>query len=212
MRRVLILLAAAALAAVDARAGGTADTTRGLATPAATRTLVQRLKAAGRGEARITQTTPDPTGGPARVDRGTLTLEPPDRARIDFHASGEALTVRADGGEWLQPAARQMLRLSPEQAAEAARIWSILVAGHDAFAERKLGPRRYALLPRAGEASVDSAWIELDQAGLPARAELFAETVGKVTVVFSGWTFGRPRGAAAFRLEAPAGFAIVDLP
>jgi len=228
MRALLVLLMVASIAAPRAHAAdapaapsvpaaGTATSgksgARAAAAPVATRALVARLEAAGRGEVRLTQTTPDPTGGPARVDRGTLALEPPDRARIDYSGAGEALTARADGGEWLQPAARQMLRLDPEQAAEAARIWAILVGGGESFFERRLGVRRYALLPRElGAAAVDSAWIEVDAAGLPTRADLFSEALGKVTVVFAGWKFGRPRGDTAFRLSAPQGYEVVALP
>jgi len=179
--------------------------------PVSTRTLVARLGASGRGEAKLTQTSPDPTGGPARVDRGTIALEPPDRARIDY-STGEALTVREDGGEWLQPSASQMLVLRPEQASEAARIWSILTAGGASFAERRLGARRYALLPQEEGASVDSAWIEVDAAGLPTRADLFTWSLGKVTITFGPWKFGRARGDSAFTLKAPAGYQVVDLP
>jgi len=217
MRWTFAFLVAAAIAAPRAHAAGAGasapSSARVAAAPVATRTLVARLEKSGRGEVRLTQTTPDPTGGPARVDRGTLALEPPDRARIEYPGTGETLTARADGGEWLQPAARQMLRLRPEQAAEAARIWAILVGGGDAFVERKLGARRYALLPREpGAAAVDSAWIEVDAAGLPTRADLFSEALGKVTVVFAGWTFGRPRGDTAFRLSAPEGFEVIAFP
>ena len=177
----------------------------------AVRALISKLQSNGLGETKITQTTPDPTGGPARVDKATLALEPPDRARVDY-AEGEALTVRSDGGEWLMPAAQQMLVLQPEQAAEAARVWSILLSGGEGFTGRKLGARRHALIPREAGGTVDSAWIDVDAAGLPVKAELFTSATGKVTVAFGPWKFSKARGQAAFRLKAPEGWPVIPLP
>jgi hypothetical protein len=209
LARVLALGLAASLALALAPAPRAADAPGPLES---TRRLIERLKQSGRGEVRVTQTSPDPTGGRARVDRGTLALEPPDRARLAFPATGEALTVRGDGGEWLQPAARQMLVLKPEQAAEAARAWEILLAGgRDRYAERRAGPGRYVLIPLES-GSVDSASIRLDAHGLPARADLFTPAMGRVSIVFGTWKFTAARGAAAFTLRAPAGYEVVQLP
>src|SRR6185503_16810652 len=115
----------------------------------ATRALVARLAATGRGEAAITVSIADLMGGADRVDRGRLALEPPDRARLDF-ATGEKLAVRGDGGEWVQPAARQVIRMTRDQVGLAAWLWeTFMKGGQSAFTERALGGRRFLLTPRA---------------------------------------------------------------
>jgi hypothetical protein len=176
--------------------------------PRATKVLADRLRATGRAEAEVTQSLP----GDATAHRGTLALEPPDRVRLDFPKTGERLTVRTDGGEWLQPAAKQLLVLRPEHAAEAARAWSIFLDGErSAYAESGRGPRRSALIPREPGGPIDSVVVSLDAAGLPARLEAF--TAGeRLVYTFQSWRFTRPKGSTAFTLRAPAGYGIIELP
>jgi hypothetical protein len=180
----------------------------------ATRTLVTRLAAAGRGEAAVTVTVSDLMGGADHVKRGRLALEPPDRARLDFPASGERLAVRHDGGEWVQPEARQLVQLSAEQAGLAAWLWEVFMSGGSkAFAERTTGERRFVLEPReAGSGLPDRVTVELDTRGLPATIGFEESGGGVYRYRFSGWRFRRARGAAAFRLTTPAGYHRVPLP
>jgi outer membrane lipoprotein-sorting protein len=176
-----------------------------------TRALASRLRAAGRAQVRVTQTGSGESA-PGGARSGTLALEVPDRVRLDYPATGERLTVRGDGGEWLQPAQRQLLVLHAEHAAEASRLWRLLMAGRaEDFTERRLGPRRWLLAPRTA-GSVDSAWITLAPGGLPSRLEVRAADGERLTFAFRGWSFGRPRGTAAFTLRAPPGYSVVALP
>lgn len=179
-----------------------------------TRTLVAKLSALGRGEASITVTMSDPMGGPDHVQTGRLALEPPDRVRLDFAATGERIALRGEAGEWIQPAARQMVRLGREQADMAAWLWEILMqGGTGGFTERSTGARRHALAPLDRDAGLpESITVELDARGLPVRIE-FAESPGVTTRYrFRGWRFMRPRGAAGFTLSAPRGYAVVAVP
>mgnify|MGYP001195749181 CR=1 FL=1 len=109
MRVVAILALALALAPAGAGlAAGKPAAKPTPATLASTRTLVAKLAGSGRGEARVTVSRGDPLGGPDRVDEGRLALEPPDRVRLDFGATGERIALRGDGGEWVQPATRPL--------------------------------------------------------------------------------------------------------
>jgi outer membrane lipoprotein-sorting protein len=172
-----------------------------------------RLAGAGRGEAAVTLTRSDPMGGPARIERGRLALEPPDRLRLDFTPSGERIAVRGDGGEWVQPRARQMLRLRAEQVNQAAALWSVFLrGGRDDFSERSLGNGRFELEARDSESVLpERIALRLDSRGLPVRVEL-DDAGDQVRYDFSGWRFTRPAGAPAFVLRAPKGYAVVDLP
>lgn len=177
------------------------------------RALLASLRGAGRAEAAVTFAVGDPIAGRPRASLGRLALEPPDRARLDFGASGEAVTLRADGGEWRQPATKQLLRLSPDHAAGALRWWRVLLdpAGRGA-SERRVGPRHYRLrLDGEPGAGADSADVRLDARGLPAELAL-GEQQGGAVARFSAWRFMRARGASAFRLTAPPGYADVELP
>lgn len=179
-----------------------------------TRALVAKLSAVGRGEVSITVTLTDPMGGPDHVQAGRLALEPPDRVRLDFPATGERVAVRGEAGEWIQPQAHQMVRLGQEQAGMAAWLWEILMkGGTGGFTERSTGPRRHALTPRDREAGLpEGIVVELDAAGLPARIE-FIESPGVSTRYrFRGWRFSRPRGTAGFTLSAPRGYTVVAVP
>jgi hypothetical protein len=176
-------------------------------------TLSRRLLANGRGEAEIELRVSDPVGG-GRVSRGRLALEPPDRAAIEFPATGERVTLRADGGEWLQPALGQMMVLGSRHAMGANEWWrAFLSRAPGSIASVPLGGRRWLLVRAAGdEAVADSAWVEVDARGLPARLEL-KDGAGSSTVYrLSAWRFARPRGRAAFVIRPPAGTRVVALP
>lgn len=201
----LALLAVVCAAVAPAQAAGDL---------AATRALVKRLAASGRGEATITMSISDPLGGPDRVVRGRLALEPPDRVRLDFTSSGERIALRGDGGEWIQPPTRQMLRLDRDQAGTASWLWEVFLKGGTAgFTERSTGTRRFVLEPRQKDGALPEAiTVVVDANGLPARIE-YVEAAGTTTRHrFAAWRFTRPRGRAAFTLSAPRGYAVVDLP
>lgn len=203
-------VALACLVAGEARAA-TPPAGGGLA---ATRALVAKLSRAGRGEASVTVSVTDPMGGPDLVQAGRLALEPPDRARLDFAASGERVALRGQAGEWIQPHTRQMVRLGPEQAGMAAWLWDILIrGGTGGFSERATGARRHALTPLDRDGGLpEGILVEIDAQGLPALIE-FAESPGVTTRYrFKGWRFTRARGPSAFTLTAPRGYAVVELP
>jgi len=152
--------------------------------------------------------------GKGRSTRGRIALEPPDRALLEFPASGERVALRGDGGEWLQPGLGQMLRLGPENAAAARRWWELLLPGAGPrFAERKLGPGRFAVVRRGDDApGADTAWVTLDSQGLPARLEYRVPGADRIEYRMSAWKFPRARGRAAFVIEPPDSLQIVDLP
>jgi len=181
---------------------------------AATRALVAKLAGAGRGEAPVIVSQSDPMGGPGREDRARLVLEPPDRVRLDFSRTGERIALRGDGGEWVQPAAKQLVRIRREQAGLAAWLWEVfLKGGGDAFAERASGERRYTLEPRDREAGLPARiTVVLDPVRLPAEVR-FAESDGvEIRYRFQSWSFRSAKGPRAFTLTAPHGYAVVDLP
>ncbi|HEY6866938.1 MAG TPA: hypothetical protein VI792_06760 [Candidatus Eisenbacteria bacterium] len=178
-----------------------------------TKVLLTRLRASGRAEAAIETTVEDLLGGPPRRVRGRLALELPHFARLDFE-DGERLTLREDGGDWLQPRTRQLLRSGP-RSAEAAMRWSALLleSGTGAFRERDLGGGGFELSP-AGADSVagERQRVWLDAKGLPARLEVGSPGANGRVYRLSGWRFTRAKGRAAFVLEAPKGIEVVDLP
>jgi outer membrane lipoprotein-sorting protein len=209
-RRVLgiaasVLLAATASAAPPKAAPGLV----------ATRALVERLTAAGRGEAAVTLKRTDPLGGPPQVEKGRIALEPPARVRLDFPASGERVAVRADGGEWVQPATQQMLRLTRQRTEAAAGLWQVLLrGGAERFRERSSGSRRCVLeaKPDSGSGIPDRITVELDARGLPTAIEMDDGSGSTTRYEFLGWRFSGPKGDRAFTLAAPRGYAVVDMP
>ena len=140
----------------------------GPAGPAATRSLVARLKETGRVEVRLSISNP---GAEDRPRRGTLSLEPPDRVRLDFPETGERIALRADGGEWLQPAARQLILLKPGHLEAMRGLWGLFLHPEDArYVERRVAPRRFVLTRRSAEVELsDSVTILLGADGLPRR-------------------------------------------
>ena len=179
------------------------------ATLESSRALVDQLRRAGRAETTLDWTIMGAMGEPA-PQRGQLALEPPSFARLDVPRTGERVTLRPDGGEWLQPQLHQMIRLSPRHAGAAMRWWRLLAGGEGAR-ERRLAPGRYRLVVGAGTPAADSADVTLDSRGLPARLRL-GEGEDAQEYKLSGWRFVKARGERDFRLTAPAGVEIVELP
>jgi outer membrane lipoprotein-sorting protein len=150
-------------------------------------------------------------GEASREVSGKLALEPPDRVRLDVTGTGERLVARGDGGEWLQPSTKQLLRFGAEQVSPAFRWWRALLGDAGLVHERRAGSGRFVLVMKDEEGTADSATVWLDSHGLPSKLEVGAGD-GGMTYRLSGWKFVAARGATAFRLSAPAGYETVDLP
>ncbi len=177
-----------------------------------TRVLVGRLRASGRVEVRIERLALDPISGSTQAMRGVLALEPPHRADIVFPATGERITVRADGGEWLQPALRQMIRLGAGDAAGITRWWDLLMGPDPGeFNARQIGARRWVVVAAARGGPADSAWITLAADGLPVRLEVEETPGARAMYRFREWTFLKPRGRQAFIINPPPGYEVVRL-
>jgi hypothetical protein len=161
----------------------------------------------------VTMTQTDPMGGPDVVQRGRIALEPPDRVRLEF-TTGERIALRGDGGEWIQPSARQMVRLKREQAGMASWLWEVFLhGGTGGFTEQATGPGRFRLVPRDRDAGLPEAiTVLLDARRLPAEIEYQEGGGALIRYRFRAWRFARPRGARDFTLTAPAGYATVDVP
>lgn len=173
--------------------------------------LGARLRAGGRADCSFVRVATDPfTHQPVRT-RGKLSLELPDRARLEFPASGERITLRSDGGEWLQPRLRQMIVFREAQAGGARRWWQLLMDGHAAGIELVSQRGRVLRLRSTGGAGPDSARLEIDGRGMPQRL-VVPDSGGELEYRFSGWSFGTPRGAGAFTQRAPADYERVELP
>ena len=211
-----VLAAPCVLASVPARAAGTGAAPSASASPAnaleSTRALAAGLKRTGRAEVTLAWEVAGMTGGAPQRMRGALAVEPPDLARLDVAGTGERITLREDGGEWLQPAVHQLVILKPRHSVGAMRWWRLLAGGTGA-SERKLGTGRYRLVVvRSPTADADSADVSLGSGGLPERLELDDGAGGHLVYRLSGWKFTPARGAAAFRIVAPPGTETVELP
>lgn len=172
--------------------------------------LAKQLRAAGRAEVTLRYALPAMPGDTPREVRGTLALEPPDRVRLDVTGTGERLVARGDGGEWLQPATKQLLRFGPEHVSPAFRWWRVLLGDARAVRERRVSEGRYVLVLNDEAGDADSATVWLDSRGLPSRLDVGVEEGGSYRL--SGWKFLAARGASGFKLSAPAGYETVDLP
>lgn len=177
------------------------------------RVLRAKLAANGRAEASVTHSLTDDLGGgaprPAR-----LALETPDRVRLDF-GDGEVLTMRNDGGEWLQPATQQMLVLPADQLEVAARLWRVLLGGGGPeWRETRTAPRTFTITPVPGlggeAAPFTSLTVVLAPDGLP-RSVTAANGNQTLALRFRTWRFTPPKGASAFRLTAPPGVTVVPM-
>ncbi|MBI5169507.1 MAG: hypothetical protein HZA61_08470 [Candidatus Eisenbacteria bacterium] len=198
---VLVLaLVAAAATAVPARA------------LESSRVLERELGSSGRAEAHLRYATAG-MGGGARTVNALLALELPERARLDVTSTGEKIVTRPDGGEWLQPSLRQMLKFRPQQAAAALRWWKVLLGDDSRARERRTGEHTYVVtLLGPGGAPEDSAEVTLNSRGLPLRLAAPAGSPDAQVYRLEGWRFMRPRGPAGFKLAAPAGYEVVSLP
>ncbi len=178
-----------------------------------TRALLARIRAAGRAEATVETAVEDLLSGKARTVRGRLALELPHFARLEL-PEGETLTLREDGGDWLQPRNRQLVRSGPNSAAPALR-WSALLleSGSTDIRERAIDARGYELVATgADSASAERQRVWLGAQGYPVRLEIVNPGGERRVYRLSGWRFARARGRAAFVLRAPPGFEAVDLP
>lgn len=179
-----------------------------------TRALVRKLKA-GSGEVAFERVAPDPMSGTSTTTRGTLTLEPPDRAALRFTATGERITLRGDGGEWLQPPLRQLVRFDRERATAALRWWQLMLDARSAagFEALPRGPRTWTVVVRGGRGEPgDSARVRLAADGLPDRIAI-DEGLGMIAEYrLRNWRFGPARGRAAFTVAPPKGYEVVELP
>ena len=177
-----------------------------------TRALREGLAAHGRAEALLSWNVPGPPGTTAQALQGSLALEPPAFARLDVRGNGERITLRADGGEWLQPRLHQFIRLDARQSVAAMGWWRVLVGG-TGVRERRLGPRRWRLVvDDTPVAAGDSADVSLDARGLPTRLELADGMGGRTAYRLAAWRFTRPKGPAAFKLTPPPGVDVVEMP
>ena len=213
---VCALAAACALTGAPARAAGTGAASGAGTVPAgaleSTRALAAGLKRTGRAEVTLAWEVAGMSGGAPQRMRGALAVEPPDLARLDVAGTGERITLREDGGEWLQPAVHQLVILKPRHSVGAMRWWRLLAGGTGA-SERKLGAGRYRLVVASSPtADADSADVSLGSGGLPERLELDDGAGGHLVYRLSGWKFTPARGATAFRIVAPPGTETVELP
>ena len=207
MRRCATILLCALLGMGAARPGPAAAA----APLGSTRALLAGLRAAGRAEATLRLSRQDPLSGRLVVLRGRLFLELPRLARLDL-GDGERLTLREDGGDWLQPATRQLVRAGARSAAGALVWWGALLDPESAgVRERKVGTRRY-LLVHPGASEAQSPRIELGADGLPLRLAVETSPGERVEYRLTRWRFVPSRGRADFVLEAPAGFEVVEMP
>jgi hypothetical protein len=189
---VLAVALSAAPAQADVRAGVGAGA------------FSERLRRAGRAVAAFERTATDLLDGTRTAASGTVTLEAAGRASVAF-STGERVVVRGDGGEWLQPALRQMIRLGPAGAARARSWWDAVLAAEGGARSRD---GRQVLRSADG---ADSAFVTWGRGGLPTRLD-YQEGAVRVSFRFRSWRFSAARGDAAFRITAPRGYEVVDLP
>lgn len=207
MRRILRVLLCAWLGVSGAHPVAAA-----VSTPlSSSRALLAGLRSSGRAEATLRLSRPDPLSGRSIVLRGRLILELPGLARLELD-DGQRLTLREDGGDWLQPATRQLVRAGSRSAAGALVWWGALLDPQaTGIRESKVGPRQYLLTrPGAGEGAVQR--IELGVDGLPRLLAVELSPGERIEYRLTRWRFVRSHGPTDFVLDAPAGFAVVELP
>lgn len=210
----LVVIAAATVAWVFSGRPGAANASGSSApSPDPAHRFAARLQRAGRAETSITRSAPDPLSGKSVSVQGRVAIEPPDRLSLQFSQTGERLTLRSDGGEWMQPSLGQMLKLGTGQATAAGRWWSVLLGqGAPGITVKATSATR--LLVTSGEASsadAESAWVYLDGQGLPMRLEVDEGGDKPTNYRFGAWRFLAPRGRAWFVQAAPKGVEVVEL-
>ncbi|MEO5987799.1 MAG: hypothetical protein ABIU54_10575 [Candidatus Eisenbacteria bacterium] len=176
----------------------------------ASRALLRALARQGHAQATLRYSVASGPGGAPRDVQATLAVEPPDRARLDVPATGERITLRRDGGEWLQPSMKQVVQLRSRHAVAALQWWRVLLGDGAGVRERRLPRGGFRLVNTLGPA--DSADVWLDRKGMPARLELPDGSGGHAAYRLTGWRFTRVRGEAAFHLATPPGYVLVDMP
>jgi hypothetical protein len=204
--RLANVLAAIALATTNVA------TTRGAAPPlVSTRALLAGLERSGRAEANVRLERRDPLTGRLVVVQGHLALELPRLARLELR-DGERLTLREDGGDWLQPETHQLIRAGVRATSDLLS-WcgALLDPRGERMVERKVGPQTYALSPDS-VAGQPAQRVELGADGLPRRVVVASSPEESIEYLLSRWRFVRPRGRADFVLEPPRGCEVVELP
>jgi len=177
--------------------------------PKATRELARRL-ATGRGEVAIVQREADTFGEVGPAHHGTLALEPPDRLRLALEG-GEVLTVRRDGGEWLQPSLGQMIRFGASGAGAATHLWGLLLGRSEDAVESPRGANGWKLRFDSEDAALDSVWLDLGPDRLPKRLVAWPSAGGRFEARLGAWKFAKAAGAKAFTQRAPKGIEVVPL-
>lgn len=177
-----------------------------------TRALREGLAAHGRAEALLSWSVPGPPGAAVQSLQGSLALEPPGYARLDVRGNGERITLRPEGGEWLQPRLHQFIRLDARRSVAAMGWWRVLVGG-EAVRERRLAARRWRLIVEATPATdADSADVSFDARGLPTRLEMSDGMGGRLVYRLAAWRFAKAKGVTAFRLTPPPGVEVIEMP
>jgi len=177
--------------------------------PQASRALATKLQAGQGAETSFRERLEDPIGG-THERSGRLRIESPALVRLDYGDSGEAITLRPDGGEWLQPGLGQMLKFGAS-GQEVARVWRLLLGtSSEGMTERRRTARGWTIVPSDSDLA-DSAWVDLDAAGMPARLTVFTgEASTNIEYRFTGWKFGPPKGKTAFTIKPPKGIHVID--
>ena len=205
--RTVAALGIAVLVAGGVRAAPEAQTTPLVST----RTLLAKLRVAGRAEASLRFERRDPLSGRTSALRGRLALELPHFARLDL-GDGQQLTLREDGGDWLQPATRQLIRAGARSTAGLLGWWGALLDPRGAGPrETRAGPRAYVLLPPGVDETMAQR-MELGADGLPRRVVIALNPEESIEYQIARWRFVRPRGRSGFVLEVPRGYELVEVP
>ncbi|HVP13898.1 MAG TPA: hypothetical protein VMS88_00060 [Terriglobales bacterium] len=175
-----------------------------------TRALVTRLESSGRAEAVVRLARRDPLSGRTSTLSGRLALELPGCARLDL-SDGEAMTLRPDGGDWLQPATRQLIHGGVRAVAGLLTWWGALLDTSGAeFRETKVAGSGYRLKSRAFGEEL-SQRVDLGANGLPRRVVAALSPEDSLEYRISSWRFTHPRGRDAFVLQAPRGYEVVHV-
>jgi hypothetical protein len=138
-----------------------------------------------------------------------LALERPDRVRLDYEG-GESVTLRRDGGEWLQPRLKQMLVFDSTGAGAAQHAWDLLLGRDGAIAAHAVGAGHWRLRPMHPDPDLpDSVEVTLDSSGLPKRLVTWVQGERSVGFEIAGWRFPHAKGRPGFVLAAPPGYEVI---
>lgn len=182
-------------------------------TPRAAKKLVSELRERGRAEVGFTRVHHDMLRDEDVTLHGRLVLEPPHLAKLEFDETQERISLRDDGGEWLQPRLEQMLRFEPQRAWAALRWWRLFAGSEESeWTERRVGDDTYVVRMGLELGIADSARVRVGPDGLP--LEIRIRETGDQPVVYSmgRWRFVPARGEKDFVLKAPKGYEVFDMP